>query len=251
MCGITGVWTVSANLNSENLATAISQMSDTLSHRGPDDRGIWQDSSIGIGFGHRRLAILDLSPQGHQPMISASGRYVITYKGEIYNFLELRKKLEKLGHSFRSNCDTEVILASFEEWGIVKSMPFFNEMFALGVWDRQERLLSLARDPIGEKPLYYSWMGKTFLFASELKAPNLIERPKIGFEVSFKNWLRGPLREWADSLLDEKRLRQEGFLDPHPIRQKWLEHLEGKRNWHFYLWDILMFQAWLEDNFHS
>jgi asparagine synthase (glutamine-hydrolysing) len=142
----------------------------TLAHRGPDDSGVWVDSQAGVALGHRRLSIVDLSPAGHQPMSSWSGRYVITFNGEIYNFPELRTQLDDLGHVFRGTSDTEVMLAAMERWGVIAATEHFNGMFAYAVWDREERLLHLARDRFGEKPLYYGWSGQTFLFASELKA---------------------------------------------------------------------------------
>ncbi|ODG98812.1 asparagine synthetase B [Nostoc sp. KVJ20] len=145
-------------------------MSDTLLHRGPDNGGSWVDAEIGMALGHRRLAIVDLSPEGHQPMISANGRYVIVFNGEIYNFLELKRQLESLDHHFRGRSDTEVMLASFSQWGLHEAIGRFNGMFAFALWDRQERILHLGRDRLGEKPLYYGWMGQTFLFGSELKA---------------------------------------------------------------------------------
>jgi asparagine synthase (glutamine-hydrolysing) len=145
-------------------------MSDTLRHRGPDDGGEWADAAAGIALGHRRLSIIDLSPQGRQPMQSASGRYVITFNGEIYNFKALRRELESLGHSFQGHSDTEVILAAVSQWGLKDALSRFNGMFAFGLWDREERLLHLVRDRLGEKPLYYGRMGRTFLFGSELKA---------------------------------------------------------------------------------
>lgn len=147
-------------------------MTRTLAHRGPDSEGIWVDRDSGIALGHRRLAVVDLSPTGHQPMASASGRYVIVFNGEIYNFFDLRRELERSGGApeFKGHSDTEVMLACFERWGVTGSVPRFNGMFAFAVWDRRERTLHLARDPIGEKPLYYSPAGDTLLFGSELKA---------------------------------------------------------------------------------
>ncbi|MEP0854540.1 asparagine synthase (glutamine-hydrolyzing) [Trichocoleus sp. DQ-U1] len=146
------------------------KMSETLLHRGPDDGGAWADAAAGIALGHRRLGIVDLSPQGHQPMVSANGRYIIVFNGEIYNFLDLRRELERLGHRFRGGSDTEVMLAAFTEWGLQQAVQQFNGMFAFALWDCQERVLHLCRDRLGEKPLYYGWMGKTLLFGSELKA---------------------------------------------------------------------------------
>ncbi len=143
-------------------------MTRTLRHRGPDSEGFWADPAAGIAIGHRRLAVVDLSPAGHQPMESESGRFVLTFNGEIYNFLELQRDLS--GARFRGHSDTEVMLACFEKWGVPDSLPRFNGMFAFAVWDRLERTLYLARDPLGEKPLYYSSHGDTVLFGSELKA---------------------------------------------------------------------------------
>lgn len=170
MCGITGFWHSDNTASVEHLDHWVRRMADTLTHRGPDDAGIWSDAAPGISLGHRRLAIVDLSPDGHQPMCSAGGRYVIVFNGEIYNFRELRQQLEQLGHRFRSHSDTEVMLTSFSEWGLQAALERFIGMFAFAVWDRQERVLHLARDRMGEKPLYYGWMGQTFLFGSELKA---------------------------------------------------------------------------------
>ncbi|MCA1991308.1 MAG: asparagine synthase (glutamine-hydrolyzing) [Coleofasciculus sp. S288] len=170
MCGIIGFWEPSQQLSNDKIWQTVQRMSDTLFHRGPDDDGSWVDAEAGIALGHRRLAIVDLSPQGHQPMVSADGRYVIVFNGEIYNFLELCRQLEQLGHQFRGHSDTEVMLASFSQWGLDAAVRRFNGMFAFALWDRQEHLLHLGRDRLGEKPLYYSWMDQTFLFASELKA---------------------------------------------------------------------------------
>jgi asparagine synthase (glutamine-hydrolysing) len=170
MCGITGFWNLSTDLNSEEIHNIVQQMLVPLLHRGPDSGGIWTDESVGIALGHRRLAIVDLSPEGHQPMLSADGRYAIVFNGEIYNFLELRQELTHYGHKFRGHSDTEIMLAGFSQWGVEAAIKRFNGMFAFALWDRQERLLHLGRDRLGEKPLYYGWMGQTLLFASELKA---------------------------------------------------------------------------------
>jgi asparagine synthase (glutamine-hydrolysing) len=170
MCGITGVFDLSHSNNTPELTSLVTRMAETLRHRGPDDRGNWCDSQAGIALGFRRLAILDLSPAGHQPMLSADERYVIVFNGEVYNFSELRRGLEGLGHSFRGHSDTEIMLAAISQWGIESAVKRFNGMFAIALWDRRERALTLIRDRIGIKPLYYGWAGDIFLFGSELKA---------------------------------------------------------------------------------
>ncbi|HEX8775523.1 MAG TPA: asparagine synthase (glutamine-hydrolyzing) [Pyrinomonadaceae bacterium] len=152
------------------MQATIRLMSDTLLHRGPDDEGSWLDEAAGVALGFRRLSIIDLSPEGHQPMTSADGRYVAIFNGEIYNFRELRRELDAYGHRFRGHSDTEVMLAAFTEWGFERAVKLLNGMFALALWDTQERVLYLTRDRLGEKPLYYGFAGETFLFGSELKS---------------------------------------------------------------------------------
>ncbi len=169
MCGITGFLSTH-ELDAAEAQDIVVGMSDTIAYRGPDDAGAWVDPTAGIALGHRRLSIVDLSPNGHQPMASQSGRWVISFNGEIYNFVELRKELEGLGHRFRGHCDTEILLAGVEQWGVHKALERFNGMFAFALWDRQERVLHLSRDRAGEKPLYYGWMGDTLVFGSELKS---------------------------------------------------------------------------------
>jgi asparagine synthase (glutamine-hydrolysing) len=164
MCGIAGL----ININGEPVSPVIlKRMTDTIAHRGPDGEGLWIEQNIGIG--HRRLAIIDLSPAGHQPMISADHRYVLSYNGEIYNYRELRTNLEAEGIWFRSNTDSEVALYALAQWG-TDALLKFNGMFALALWDRKERTLLLARDRYGIKPLYYARQGQTFAFGSEQKA---------------------------------------------------------------------------------
>jgi asparagine synthase (glutamine-hydrolysing) len=182
MCGISGFLETSHRFAEQELRSTVLRMVNTLHHRGPDDVGAWLDVSCGIALGHRRLSILDLSSQGHQPMHSICGRYVITFNGEIYNFKALREELEDLGYVFRGHSDTEVMLSCFSKWGVASAVKRFNGMFAFALWDRQERVLHLVRDRMGEKPLYYGWLGNTFAFASELKA--LKAHPHFAQEVN-------------------------------------------------------------------
>jgi len=168
MCGIAGILLTHA-ANPRHLA-AINAMTTTLEHRGPDGEGIWLDRGGGVALGHRRLAIVDLSDAGHQPMLSEDENLVITFNGEIYNFTTLRPGLEAKGHRFRGNSDTEVMLAAFESYGIEAALKQFSGMFAAGIWDRKQRLLHLVRDRMGEKPLYIALADSALLFASELKA---------------------------------------------------------------------------------
>ena len=156
-------------------------MTDTIAHRGPDDAGAFVDESAGVALGARRLAVIDLSEAGHQPMESADGRYVLAYNGEIYNFAQLRAELEGSGHRFRGTSDTEVLLTAVQRWGLGDALVRSTGMFALALWDRHEQRLHLARDRFGEKPMYYGWSGGAFLFGSELKA--LRAHPAFGGEV--------------------------------------------------------------------
>ena len=143
-----------------------------ISYRGPDDSGAWYNEKQGIALGHARLAIVDLSSAGHQPMTSAGDRFVIAFNGEIYNHLDLRDQLESQGSapSWRGYSDTETLLACFSAWGVEATLKATVGMFALALWDKQAQQLTLARDRLGEKPLYWGWCGDTLLFGSELKA---------------------------------------------------------------------------------
>ncbi len=172
MCGIAGIV-------SRDPEPHVAAMLQTIEHRGRDDDGVWSSQPVNSGrktcLGHRRLSIIDISPAGHQPMISADGRYAITFNGEIYNYRELRQQLETKGHKFTTETDTEVLLTAFAEWG-AECLPRLNGMFAFGVWDNQEHTLTLARDHVGIKPLYYAHLPAkgtdpgSFIFASEIKA---------------------------------------------------------------------------------
>lgn len=169
MCGFSGLFSPTSVLNKEKIASIVAGMTEVLYHRGPDDYGVW--AGEGIGLGHRRLSILDLSPSGHQPMVSACDRFVIAFNGEIYNYLELRREIEGLHPiTWRGHSDTEVMLAAISEWGLDVALKKFVGMFAFALWDNSERVLHLVRDRLGEKPLYFGWSGNVFLFSSELKA---------------------------------------------------------------------------------
>ncbi|HEV3048989.1 MAG TPA: asparagine synthase (glutamine-hydrolyzing), partial [Longimicrobium sp.] len=168
MCGIAGALSPAAP--EAELRRTGEAMSGALLHRGPDDGGAWVDAPAGVVLAHRRLSIIDLSAEGHQPMHSADGRWVVVFNGEIYNFPALRDELASLGHAFRGGSDTEVLLAAVLQWGVRGAVERFLGMFAFALWDRRERELHLCRDRLGEKPLYYGWAGGAFLFGSELKA---------------------------------------------------------------------------------
>ncbi len=171
MCGMTGFWQLHGGAR-DTLLGQVRAMSRRLTHRGPDDSGMWCDEAAGIVLAQRRLSILDLSPAGHQPMHSACGRYVVVFNGEIYNHPDLRKRLHAEGAApaWRGHSDTETLLACFVAWGIERALQASVGMFAFALWDRQQRTLTLARDRMGEKPLYYGWLGDTIVFGSELKA---------------------------------------------------------------------------------
>ncbi len=171
MCGLTGFWQP-GNLPKGAACSIAQKMADSIMRRGPDDSGVWMDEGAGVVLAHRRLSILELSKAGHQPMISASGRFAIVFNGEIYNHIETRRELADLGLAvnWRGHSDTETLLAGFEAWGIEKTLKRTVGMFAIALWDRKEKTLTFARDRIGEKPLYYGFQKGTLIFGSELKA---------------------------------------------------------------------------------
>lgn len=179
MCGIAGILDSRRRID-EGVLTS---MTDALTHRGPDDSGIYIDNENGVGLGHRRLSILDLSPLGHQPMANDDESIWITYNGEVYNFSEIRTELIGKGYTFKSNSDTEVIIKAYEEWG-VECVHKFIGMFAFGIWDRRKKKLLLLRDRAGVKPLYYYRKDGLFLFGSELKA--LMEHPDFEKEINYE-----------------------------------------------------------------
>lgn len=172
MCGIAGYLDGKRGRGLDAARAVVVRMTDAIRHRGPDDEGQWQDPATGLTLGHRRLSILDLTEAGHQPMVSASGRYVMVYNGEVYNAASLRQELDAAAGpaAWKGHSDTETMLEAIERWGLDAAVRRFNGMFAFVVWDRQERILSLVRDRLGKKPLYYGWSEGSFLFASEIKA---------------------------------------------------------------------------------
>jgi asparagine synthase (glutamine-hydrolysing) len=182
MCGIAGFFSFGNSNNSVDwLRDVALKMTDAITYRGPDDNGVWVDGERGVGFAHRRLSIIDLSPGGHQPMVSSSGRSVIVYNGEVFNFLEIRAQLERSGVVFRGHSDTEVILEACEIWGVQETAKRLIGMFAFAIWDRQERTLSVVRDRLGIKPLYWGMFKNSVIFGSELKA--LKQHPAFDTEI--------------------------------------------------------------------
>jgi len=200
MCGIAGFLQPGGDLEAD-----IAAMTVALTHRGPDAGGVWCDRQTGVALGHRRLSILDLTEAGSQPMQAASGRYVLSYNGEIYNFASLHDELAGLGHAFRGHSDTEVLLTAIDHWGLDATLGRIRGMFAFALWDRSERTLTLARDQVGKKPLYFGWSGGVFLFGSELKAlcahprfDRSVSRNALGEYTRF-GWVPEPLSIYADA----------------------------------------------------
>lgn len=194
MCGVVGFFSQNYQGCEESVSAIIHSMSDMIASRGPDSQGVWQDGHAGLSLGHRRLAVLDISEAGHQPMTSPCGRYVLIFNGEIYNHLQLRDQVEWQASepvSWRGHSDTETLLLSFAVCGIETTLKAASGMFALALWDRQQQSLTLARDRFGEKPLYYGWLNGDFAFASELKALRAVPgwEPELDESV-IENYLR-------------------------------------------------------------
>jgi asparagine synthase (glutamine-hydrolysing) len=203
MCGIAGCLQQARARPAVELTGIVRAMAASLRHRGPDAGGTWVDGEVGIALGHRRLSIIDLSDAGAQPMHSASGRYVVAYNGEIYNFQSLGRELAALGHTFRGHSDTEVLLAAIDQWGVEAALGRLNGMFAFALWDRRDRVLTLARDRVGKKPLYYGWCADGFLFGSELKAlrrhpdfDGALDRDALAQYLQY-GWFAGPWSIYA------------------------------------------------------
>jgi len=190
MCGIAGVLTTN---NQIDLTGTINTMVDAIPHRGPDAHGNWVDEQQGIALGHTRLSILDLSESGAQPMVSLSGRYIVSFNGEIYNFLEIKKELSSFGYQFKGHSDTEVLLTAIQHYGIKEGVTKLHGMFAIALWDRELSELTLIRDRVGEKPLYYGQSGNTIFFGSELKCffdlpffTKSIDQKVVGLYLKYK-----------------------------------------------------------------
>ncbi len=170
MCGLAGFYEFAASRPAEEMRALAQRMGDTLRHRGPDDSTVWVDPQTGLAFAHRRLSIVDLSAAGRQPMVSADGRWVLAYNGEIYNHRALAGELVGQGLRLRGHSDTEVLVEALAAWGVEETLSRLNGMFAFSAWERPARVLWCARDRVGIKPLYWSLQDGLFVFGSELKA---------------------------------------------------------------------------------
>lgn len=192
MCGIAGVLDRGQGTSAEALVHTASAMAETLRHRGPDDAGVWADASAGVAFGHRRLAILDLSSSAAQPMTSSCGGWTVAYNGELYGFGNIHSALRGAGRRFRGHSDTEVLVEAVAEWGLRETLQRCNGMFAFAAWDHRRRVLHLVRDRLGEKPLYYGMAGPHVIFGSEVKAlrahPQFAARVNRGAVAAFLRW---------------------------------------------------------------
>lgn len=226
MCGIAGL--IAAGSRD---AAVVHGMAHTLAHRGPDDEGVWIDADARVGLGHRRLSIVDMSPAGHQPMLSSNGRFVLTLNGEIYNHRETRAALEREGAvpegGWRGHSDTETFIEAIAAWGLATALDRCVGMFAFALWDRNRRTLSLVRDRFGEKPLYYGWAGRDFIFASELKA--MRAHPRFAADVdrsaldlfARRGYVRAPLSIYRGIFKVEPGcvLELDGEVVRHPLTE--------------------------------
>jgi asparagine synthase (glutamine-hydrolysing) len=225
MCGLTGAFDPNQQLGADSLRQMVGQMTSAIVHRGPDDVGLWSDSEARVAFGHRRLSIIDLTEAGQQPMISANGRWVIAYNGEMYNTSVIRELLGEI--KYRGHSDTEVLVEAFAQWGVEVAVSRITAMFAFAAWDTQENELWLVRDRFGEKPLYYGWNGNVLLFGSELKALLAVEgfspdidRQALGMLVR-KTSIPAPstIYRGIKKLIPGSVLRIRGGQDrPEPVR---------------------------------
>ena len=170
MCGFAGLIDLKRQTSQDTLEARARAMADTMVHRGPDDDGVWANAEMGVALSHRRLAIIDCTPSGHQPMISASGKLAIAYNGEIYNYKEIAEELQNSGTSIEGGSDTAVLLAACEAWGVEKTVKKCIGMFAFALWNTESQVLTLGRDRMGIKPLYWGKQGNIFVFGSSLHA---------------------------------------------------------------------------------
>jgi asparagine synthase (glutamine-hydrolysing) len=266
MCGIAGLLAPGSG-NADGISATLKKMTRGLAHRGPDAEGFWTEGDVALG--HRRLSILDLSDTGVQPMRSEGGRHVIVFNGEIYNHLDIRRDIAADGAApdWRGHADTETLLAGIAHWGLDETLQRARGMFALVLWDRAEKRLSLARDRMGEKPLYWGWAGADLLFGSELKALRAHpDCPRAVCRGALSQYLRFMYAPASRSIHPGLYNLEPGTIltiDSAPpaappkepirpgehhgslsIRQTWSEHFPGNRDWSARLWTILMFQTW-------
>ncbi|MBR1156994.1 asparagine synthase (glutamine-hydrolyzing) [Bradyrhizobium sp. JYMT SZCCT0428] len=246
MCGIAGILRMVGN-DSNSLTLCARQITSSLAHRGPDASGIWADEAAGIALGHRRLSVLDLTEAGAQPMQSNCGRFVVTFNGEIYNHLELRKDLEAAGAAaaWRGHSDTETLLCAVQHWGIKAALQRFNGMFAIAIWDAREHTLTLCRDRFGEKPLFHGWVGEDFVFASELKAfaahpqwSGTVDRQALTAFMRF-GYVPGPSTIWETvkkldpasfTVVSHPMCRGDVFPSPQPYWSMRQHVIDGQHN---------------------
>lgn len=228
MCGLTGFLDPYNRRSSEELRHRVGRMTKTLEHRGPDDQATWIDPRAGVALGSRRLAVIDLSPTGRQPMQSASGRYVIAYNGEIYNASDIAHSLQRSrkAPNWRGHSDTEVILAAVEAWGLEKALNMFNGMFAFALWDTQTRQLHLVRDRLGIKPLYFGYVNNTLLFGSELRSFKAYADSQLDIDHEWLDrYLRGTRTQSTRTIYKDTRSVRPGTYLKFGPKQEPTEHV--------------------------